>query len=221
MSGTRIASNRNEEHDATGDVTLRSERRDAAEHRERILSCARHLFTEQDVESISMHQIAQAAGVGQGTLYRRYANKGALCLDVLEESITGLSEDIERFLAVDAAAAPPTDRLDGVIMRLMEFVERNTPFLSVVHEAYCGTKRATEFSTPFYRWVQGTVESLLADCPAMSEQPPHVVTCTSYALLAAINPDLYRYQRDHRGMSQSQIIAGLRHMYTENASAAH
>lgn len=55
------------------------ERRDAAENRERILNAARKLFADHSVNEVSMHQIAQAAGIGQGTLYRRFAHKGELC----------------------------------------------------------------------------------------------------------------------------------------------
>ena len=64
---------------------IRHERRDAAEHRQRILNVAQRLFAEHGVDAVSMHQIARAAGIGQGTLYRRYAHKGELCMDLLHE----------------------------------------------------------------------------------------------------------------------------------------
>ncbi len=220
MNDSRISFDGHEGGNAVGVGALRTERRDAAEHRQRILSCARHLFAEQNVENISMHQIAQAAGVGQGTLYRRYSNKGELCLDVLQESITLLSDDIEQYLTGESTPSDPVERLDGVIMRLVEFVEYNAPLLSVVHEAYCGSKRATQFGTPFYRSMEKTVETLLADCPTMSDQPPHVVIFTAYAMLEAVNPDLYRYQREYRGMSQADIIEGLRHIYMKTSNTA-
>ncbi|HZG64870.1 MAG TPA: helix-turn-helix domain-containing protein, partial [Rubrobacteraceae bacterium] len=62
------------------------ERRDAAESRRRVLDTARELFEERGVDSVSMHEIGRAAGVGQGTLYRRYEHKGALCSALLFES---------------------------------------------------------------------------------------------------------------------------------------
>src|SRR2546430_11323251 len=72
----------------------RHERRDAAEHRQRILEVAQHLFTEHGVGAVSMHQIAKTAGIGQGTLYRRYAHKGELCMDLLSEHNEQFAEEI-------------------------------------------------------------------------------------------------------------------------------
>ena len=50
---------------------------------EEIEEIAFSLFQEFGVENVSMHKIAKTAGVGQGTLYRRYANKSDLCLSIL------------------------------------------------------------------------------------------------------------------------------------------
>jgi AcrR family transcriptional regulator len=62
-------------------------RRDAAANRERVIEAARRLFAERGVDA-SMDEIARAAGVGPGTLYRRFATKEALLdailLDALE-----------------------------------------------------------------------------------------------------------------------------------------
>ncbi len=69
----------------------RVERRDAAEARRRILSVARQLFAERGVTEVSMHRIGRVAGVGQGTLYRHFEHKGALCSALLAEEIGELS----------------------------------------------------------------------------------------------------------------------------------
>ena len=49
-------------------------RRDAAANRERILDTARRLFSEQGLDA-SMDDVARGAGVGAGTLYRRFPSR--------------------------------------------------------------------------------------------------------------------------------------------------
>ena len=67
----------------------RGERRDPAENRRRVLEVARDLFAERGVDHVSMHEIARAAGIGQGTLYRRYAHKGLVCMALLDRASFG------------------------------------------------------------------------------------------------------------------------------------
>ena len=55
-----------------------------------------------------MHQIALAAGIGQGTLYRRYRHKGELCMDLMRERHERFVEEITALL--DAAEAEPAFR---------------------------------------------------------------------------------------------------------------
>src|SRR2546423_15647880 len=98
----------------------RLERRDAMEHRRRILEVARHLFAEQGVDFVSMHQIAMAAGIGQGTLYRRYAHKGELCMDLLHERHEQFMEEIAMLFAT-TAASPAPERLDGGLAQTLAF----------------------------------------------------------------------------------------------------
>ena len=76
-------------------------RRDAAANRERILDAARGLFAERGFET-SMDDVARAAGVGAGTLYRRFATKEAL-LDAI------LGDVLERYRAfAPGGATRPT-----------------------------------------------------------------------------------------------------------------
>lgn len=68
-------------------TNTRLERRNAAENRQRILNAALKLFEQNGVEQVSMNQIAIEAQIGPGTLYRRYRNKGELCLDLTQDNI--------------------------------------------------------------------------------------------------------------------------------------
>ena len=58
-------------------ATERPLRRDAQRNRERIQAAALELFAERGVE-VTLDDVAERAGVGVGTVYRRYPNKDAL-----------------------------------------------------------------------------------------------------------------------------------------------
>src|SRR5690606_37833343 len=68
-----------------GVLPRQRERRDARENRQRLLAAAKRLFAAQGVDATSMHEIARTAGVGQGTLYRHFADKAELCHALLKE----------------------------------------------------------------------------------------------------------------------------------------
>lgn len=65
-------------------------RRDARDNRVAILDAARALFA--DSADVAMVQVAKRAGVGQGTLYRHFPNRGALAAELLDSYIVGFEE---------------------------------------------------------------------------------------------------------------------------------
>lgn len=73
-------------------------RRDARENRDRILVAARGVFAELGIEA-SVEEIASRAGVGIGTLYRRFPTKDALVDTIFEENIEKMVAAAERSLA--------------------------------------------------------------------------------------------------------------------------
>ena len=61
------------------------ERADAARNRARVLAAAERLFAERGAADVTMEDIARAAGVGRGTLYRRYPDRAAIAVALLDE----------------------------------------------------------------------------------------------------------------------------------------
>jgi AcrR family transcriptional regulator len=72
-------------------------RRDAAENRDRLLAAASQLFAEQGLE-VGVADVARAAGVGMGTLYRRFPTKEALIEALVQEVLEAIIEMATRAL---------------------------------------------------------------------------------------------------------------------------
>src|SRR5919199_2999337 len=64
-------------------------RADAARNRDRVLRAARDAFAESGLE-VGVEEIARRAGVGKGTLYRRFPTKEALVNAIFEDRLDEL-----------------------------------------------------------------------------------------------------------------------------------
>ncbi|MDQ3733786.1 MAG: TetR/AcrR family transcriptional regulator [Actinomycetota bacterium] len=98
------------------------ERADAARNRLRALAAAERLFTARGVAGVTMDEIAAEAGVGKGTLYRRFGDKGGLAVALLDERERELQE---RILTGDpplGPGAPPADRVTAFIRAYLDLV---------------------------------------------------------------------------------------------------
>lgn len=205
----------------------RHERRDAAEHRQRILEVARHLFAEHGVDAVSMHQIAMAAGIGQGTLYRRYAHKGELCMDLLHEHYERIVEEIATQLAA-TATSPALERLQSVLAKIVALLEEQGAMLGSVagtdmRDGQCNESdisRHISFQrTPWYLWLHELFAGLLTEAVERRELPSLDVPYTVDAILAALHPAFYRFQRQEHGFTSERILQGLRHIYIDGLKA--
>ncbi|GAA3539535.1 TetR/AcrR family transcriptional regulator [Amycolatopsis ultiminotia] len=77
-------------------------RADAQRNRDQIIAAARAIFAEHGPE-VPMEEIARAAGVGVGTLYRRFPDREALIRAVAVDNFTRVRDD-----ARAASAEEPT-----------------------------------------------------------------------------------------------------------------
>src|SRR5256885_725442 len=87
------------------------ERADAARNRARILATAERLFSERGPDCVSIDAVADAAGVGKGTVFRRFGSRAALLLAVLSEREGRFQEDLIRGRPPLGPGAPPRARL--------------------------------------------------------------------------------------------------------------
>ena len=75
-------------------------RRDARRNRERIITAARAAFAEHGLD-VGVDEIARRAGVGMGTLYRRFPTKDALIEAILEDRLEEMIGLLERAVGGD------------------------------------------------------------------------------------------------------------------------
>ena len=61
-----------------------------------------------------MDEVARAAGVGKGTLYRRFADRSSLCLALLDDSERALQDRMLQNFGL-SRAAPPAEQLMALL----------------------------------------------------------------------------------------------------------
>lgn len=179
---------------------LRPERADAVRNRRRILEAAERIMAERGVEGLLMSDVAKAAGVGVGTLYRRFGDRGGLAYALLDERG-------REFQAAFLYGPPPLG--PGA-----EPVERIGPFLHALAdelEAHGELMLMADTASPCARYQSGAYQANHAHVSALIREacPEADAEYLAAALLAPLATDLYVHQRSEQGMSIERIKAGL------------
>ncbi|HEX8120619.1 MAG TPA: helix-turn-helix domain-containing protein [Solirubrobacteraceae bacterium] len=176
-------------------------RGDAARNRERVAEAAAKLFREcGDVERVDMRAIAAEAGVGVGTLYRRFGDKASLAASVLDDHARELQEAILSGPPPLGPGAPPEERLEAFLRALVEHTEKALDLIYAVEHALPTGRFALG---PYPAWHLHTMVLL-------RELAPHVdAAWCADALLAPLGSTVYRHQRRDRGLSPEQIADQL------------
>lgn len=91
--------------------TEQTERADAASNRRRILTAATELFAQRGAACVSMQDVARAAGVGMGTMYRRFGDREGLTFALLGERHRAFQEQLLRGAPPLGPGAPVAERL--------------------------------------------------------------------------------------------------------------
>lgn len=187
-------------HDA-GAASPERERADARRNRERILCAAARLIDERGM-CFSMDDVAHEAGVGKGTLYRRFGDRAALLRALVSEPEQEFQDALIRGAAPLGPGAPPEVRLHAFGEGLLRFLDERAIYLQA-GELMGGSKR---YGHPVYAFYRTHVSLLLKQACGGDTVANHEYLVD--ALLGPLSAEPFLYQRDLRGMSVDEITAG-------------
>lgn len=116
------------------------ERADAARNRARILAAAERLFAEHGVAAVSMDQVAAEAGVGKGTLFRRFGDKAGLAVALLDDRERHLQQTILSGPPPLGPGTAPGGRLLAFLAAYHDFVDAHLDLVRMSETASPGAR---------------------------------------------------------------------------------
>ncbi|MFB9831578.1 TetR/AcrR family transcriptional regulator [Actinoallomurus acaciae] len=119
------------------------ERADAARNRAKVLAAADELFRRAGVAAVSMDDVAAVAGVGKGTLYRRFGDKSGLAAALLDERESELQAEILSGPPPLGPGAHPADRLAAFVSAYLAYVDAHLDLVALSQTASPGARLRT------------------------------------------------------------------------------
>ncbi len=177
------------------------ERADAARNRQRILDAAERLFAEWGPQRVSMDDIARAAGVGKGTLFRRFGDRASLARSLLSTHEAAFQESIIRGPPPLGPGAPASERLVAFGRGMLGLVDANRDLMLA---AETGAPRGRFKAAGPYPSYHFHVASLVRDAA-----PQLDADFTAHALLATLGAEFVAYMREEGEMDLEEVAAGF------------
>jgi AcrR family transcriptional regulator len=98
--------------------------------RQKILHAAELIFAQRDYHEVLMEDVAQASGVGKGTLYRYFPGKRDLYLAVMFGGIEGLRDDLRAAIGTPDA---PARKIEVIVRCILEHFWDRRFFFALIH----------------------------------------------------------------------------------------
>ena len=89
----------------------RAERADAARNRRLLLATARDMLAERGADQLTMDRLAERAGLGKGTVFRRFGTRAGIFAALLDDDERDFQERVLSGPPPLGPGAPPLDRL--------------------------------------------------------------------------------------------------------------
>jgi AcrR family transcriptional regulator len=172
------------------------ERADAARNRARILAAAAELIAERGIEHVSMDDVARAACVGTGTLYRRFGDRAGLALALLDQHTRDFQNALIAGPPPLGPGAPAAERIKAFGDGYLDLLERHADILAVAVPAHRGATGPDQ--------LNATHLAILLREAAPDLDPDF----TARALLAMLAPDLHLHARGALGWPLHRMRAG-------------
>ncbi|RDG36561.1 TetR/AcrR family transcriptional regulator [Streptomyces corynorhini] len=181
----------------------RRPRRDATRNREAVLAAADDLFARREQpESVTMADIAAAAGVGKATLFRGFGDRTGLIRALYEARLEPVRRAIEEGAPPLGPATPPLQRVPALLDAVLCFKLDNRHLALALEE----TGDDSPYGARHYERWHSTLRAVLERIPGLTDS--HF---TAHALLAATRADLIEHlvTREHttRERMRGQLAA--------------
>lgn len=164
-------------------VSAPHERGDAARNRTLLLDAARRLVAARGADAVTMDDVAAAAGVGKGTLFRRFGSRAGLMIVLLDEDERAAQQAFLFGPPPLGPGAPPLERLVAFGRQRISFVHTHHALLSAANR-----DPRSRFNAP--SMVRRThVRMLLRDAHTTGD-----VEVQTDALLALLDVDYIEHQ---------------------------
>lgn len=168
----------------------RHERADAARNRRAILDATEDLLTSRRPKDVTIEQVAQAAGVGKGTVFHRFGSRDGLMIALMRERALGLNEAVANDPPPLGPGAPPRERLLAFLDAVVDVVGRNKGLLAALGQVV--PPRSHGEHHPIYESWHSHVSTLIA-----AERPDLDAPVLADLLLAGLHaePILLLFER--------------------------
>ena len=172
------------------------ERRDAARNREVLLKAAQGLVEHCGVDSVTMDAVAQKAGVGKGTVFRRFDSRAGLMAALLNRSETEWQRLV---MSGPPPLGPGAEPMDRLLTFGRSRVELNLRHADLIRAA----GREGDQSYAAYSFAATHVRYLLGELRVRGD-----IALLATALLAPLEVVILEQQTRNDGMNVDRVVAG-------------
>lgn len=171
------------------------ERADAARNREALLSAAQSLISQCGVDSVTMDAVASTAGVGKGTVFRRFGSREGLMAALLNASESAWQAEVMAGPPPIGPGAPPLERLLAFGCSRTDINLKHAELIRAAGRSGSRSYAAASFASMHVRYLLGELGV------------PGDIGFLATALLAPLEVPIL-HEQITSGRSRAQIDAG-------------
>jgi AcrR family transcriptional regulator len=172
------------------------ERSDAARNRQALLEAAQQLVDHCGVDAVTMDAVAEAAGVGKGTVFRRFRSRAGLMAALLDQFESDWQASVIGGPPPLGPGAPPYDRLLAFGRSRLEQNLRGTALIRAAASAPTRNYAVYSFAATHLRYLLDQLQ-VAGDIALLATD-----------LLAPLEVVILEQQIDIEGMDVERISAG-------------
>jgi AcrR family transcriptional regulator len=147
-----------------------------------------------------MDDIAAEAGVGKGTLFRRFGDRAGLIRAVFDAQISDLIQAITSGPAPLGPSAPPRERIPAALDAVVAFKLQNRQLTAALERPDRSPGSGTLFQTPQYTTAHALLSETLRDLVG-----PGQCSWIAHALLSVTRIDLIEHLLLNEGWPEARI----------------